>query len=34
MKSFTREPFRLVFASRAGDTFTINSSDLKSRRNF
>ena len=34
MKSFTREPFRLVFASRAGDTFTINSSDLKQPTQF
>ena len=34
MKSFTREPFRLVFASRAGDTFTINSSDLKEPTQF
>ena len=34
MKSFTREPFRLVFASRAGDTFTINSADLKEPTQF
>ena len=34
MKSFSREPFRLVFASHAGDTFTINSSDLKEPTQF
>jgi hypothetical protein len=34
MKSFTREPFRLVFASKAGDTFTINSADLKEPTQF
>lgn len=34
MKSFSREPFRLVFASKAGDTFTINSSDLKEPTQF
>ena len=34
MKSFTREPFRLVFASKAGDTFTINSTDLKEPTQF
>lgn len=28
MKSFTREPFHLVFSSRTGDTFGINTSDL------
>ncbi len=28
MKSYTREPFRLVFSSRTGDTFGINTSDL------
>ena len=34
MKSFSRQPFRLVFASRAGDTFTINSADLKEPTQF
>lgn len=34
MKSFAREPFRLVFASRAGDTFTINSADLREPTQF
>ena len=34
MKSFSREPFRLVFASKAGDTFTINSADLKEPTQF
>ena len=34
MKSFTRQPFRLVFASKAGDTFTINSADLKEPTQF
>jgi hypothetical protein len=34
MKSFTREPFRLVFASRTGDTFGINTSDLKEPTQF
>jgi hypothetical protein len=34
LKSFTQEPFRLVFASWAGDTFTINSSDLKAPTQF
>ena len=34
MKSFSREPFRLVFASRAGDTFTLNSADLKEPTQF
>ncbi len=34
MKSFTREPFRLVFASWAGDNFTINSTDLKEPTQF
>ncbi|MDQ6765750.1 MAG: thrombospondin type 3 repeat-containing protein [Verrucomicrobiota bacterium] len=34
LKSFNREPFRLVFASRTGDTFGINSSDLKEPTQF
>lgn len=34
MKSFTRQPFRLVFASKAGDSFTINSADLKEPTQF
>ena len=34
MKSFTREPFRLVFASRTGDTFGVNTSDLKEPTQF
>ena len=34
MKSFTRQPFRLVFASRTGDTFGINTSDLKEPTQF
>ncbi len=34
MKSVTTEPFRLVFASRSGDTFTINSSDLREPTQF
>src|SRR4051812_18357518 len=29
MKSFARESFRMVFASHVGDTFTINTIDLK-----
>ena len=34
MKSFNREPFRLVFASRTDDTFLINASDLKEPTQF
>ena len=34
MKSFARQPFRLVFASKAGDSFTINSADLKEPTQF
>ncbi|HMJ05601.1 MAG TPA: Amuc_1099 family pilus-like system protein [Chthoniobacterales bacterium] len=34
LKSFTTEPFRLVFASRTGDTFTINTTDLKEPTQF
>ena len=34
LKSFNREPFRLVFASRTGDTFTINTTDLKEPTQF
>ena len=34
MKSFSREPFRLVFASQTGDTFGINTSDLKEPTQF
>ncbi len=34
LKSFNREPFRLVFASRTGETFGINTSDLKEPTQF
>jgi hypothetical protein len=34
MKSFVQEPFRLVFASRVGDTFAINTNDLKEPTQF
>ncbi|CAA9247011.1 MAG: hypothetical protein AVDCRST_MAG42-2028 [uncultured Chthoniobacterales bacterium] len=34
MKSFTREPFRVVFASWTGDTFGLNSSDLREPTQF
>lgn len=34
MKSFAREPFRLVFASRTDDTFGINASDLREPTQF
>ncbi|HEV3410606.1 MAG TPA: Amuc_1099 family pilus-like system protein [Chthoniobacterales bacterium] len=34
LKSFTREPFRLVFASRTGDTFTLNTADLREPTQF
>ena len=34
IKAFAREPFRLVFASRTGETFGINSSDLKEPTQF
>ncbi|MGI8437752.1 MAG: Amuc_1099 family pilus-like system protein, partial [Chthoniobacterales bacterium] len=34
LKAFNREPFRLVFASRSGDTFTVNSTDLKEPTQF
>ena len=34
MKSFAREPFRLVFASWTGDTFGINTSDLREPTQF
>ena len=34
LKAFAREPFRLVFASRTGDTFGINTSDLKEPTQF
>jgi len=34
MKSFTREPFRLVFASFTGDTFGLNTSDLREPTQF
>ena len=34
MLSFTREPFRLVFASWTGDTFGINTSDLREPTQF
>lgn len=34
MKSFAQEPFRLVFASRMGDTFALNTSDLREPTQF
>ena len=34
LRSFAREPFRLVFASRTRDTFAINSIDLQSPTQF
>ena len=34
LKSFAQEPFRLVFASWVGDTFAINTSDLKEPTQF
>ncbi len=34
MKAFNREPFHLVFASSSGDTYTINSTDLKDPTQF
>ncbi|MBA2270883.1 MAG: hypothetical protein H0W20_09845 [Chthoniobacterales bacterium] len=34
MKSFSREPFRLVFASWTGDAFGINTSDLREPTQF
>jgi hypothetical protein len=34
MKTQQREPFRLVFASKSGDTFTINTTDLKEPTQF
>ncbi|MDQ2918410.1 MAG: hypothetical protein M3R10_00815 [Verrucomicrobiota bacterium] len=34
LESYTQEPFRLVFASKAGDTFTINSVDLSEPTQF
>jgi hypothetical protein len=34
MTSQKREPFRLVFASKTGDTFTINTTDLKEPTQF
>jgi hypothetical protein len=34
MKSFLQEPFRLVFASWVGDTFAINTNDLKEPTQF
>ena len=34
LKSFTQEPFRLVFASRTEDTFGINTIDLKQPTQF
>ena len=34
MKSFVQEPFRLVFASWVGDTFAINTNDLKEPTQF
>jgi hypothetical protein len=34
MKSFSEEPFRLVFASWVGDTFAINTNDLKEPTQF
>ena len=32
LKSFSQEPFRLVFSSRTEDTFGINTIDLRNRR--
>lgn len=34
LKSFDREPFRIVFASRTDDTFLLNTSDLKEPTQF
>ena len=34
MKSFAQEPFRMIFASRVGDTFAINTTDLKEPTQF
>ena len=34
MKSFAQEPFRLVFASWVGDTFALNTNDLKEPTQF
>jgi hypothetical protein len=34
LKSFAQEPFRLVFASWVGDTFALNTSDLKEPTQF
>jgi hypothetical protein len=34
LKSFVQEPFRLVFASWVGDTFALNTSDLKEPTQF
>jgi hypothetical protein len=34
MKTFAREPFRMVFASHVGETFTINTTDLKEPTQF
>jgi hypothetical protein len=34
MKSFVQEPFRLVFASWVGDTFALNTNDLKAPTQF
>lgn len=34
MKSFSQEPFRLIFASRVDDTFAINTNDLKEPTQF
>ena len=34
MKSFTRQPFHLIFASWVGDTFALNTSDLKEPTQF
>jgi len=34
LKSFNREPFRVVFASRTGDTYGLNTSDLKEPTQF
>jgi hypothetical protein len=34
MKSFTQEPFRLVFASWVGETFALNTNDLKEPTQF
>jgi hypothetical protein len=34
LRSFTREPFRMIFASRTGDTFALNAIDLTAPTQF